>query len=84
MENDNTHLDNTVIATLKNKDHSILSEQMDTLTCTHSDIIELLAEYIVLSDKDDESFDQWYDGLCPDKLKVLKGFEIIRAHLENQ
>ncbi|TLX48261.1 hypothetical protein C1E24_05540 [Pseudoalteromonas phenolica] len=83
MEELNNNLDNTVIDSLKNKDHSGINKQLDQLSCSHSDIIELLAEYVVLAEQDDESFDAWYDGLCEDKLKVLKAFEIMRAHLES-
>ncbi|MBQ4847307.1 hypothetical protein J8L98_00715 [Pseudoalteromonas sp. MMG013] len=80
---DNEQLDNTVIATLKNKDHSALSEQLDSLSCTHTDIIELLSQYQVLSEQDDdEKFDTWYDALCKEQLAVLKAFEVMRAHYE--
>ncbi|KAF7764550.1 hypothetical protein PCIT_b0584 [Pseudoalteromonas citrea] len=83
MTQENGQLDNSVIATLKNKDHSALSEQLDSLSCTHTDIIELLAEYQVLSEQDDdEKFDTWYDALCKEQLTVLKAFEIMRAHYE--
>jgi hypothetical protein len=83
MEELNNNLDNTVIYSLKNKDHSGINKQLDELSCTHSDIIQLLAEYVVLAEQDDDSFDAWYDGLCKDKLIVLKAFEIMRAHLES-
>jgi len=83
MEELNNNLDNTVIDSLKNKDHSNINKQLDKLSCSHSDIIELLAEYVVLTEKEDDVFDQWYDALCDDKLKVLKAFEIIRSHLES-
>ncbi|MCF2856048.1 hypothetical protein L1286_01065 [Pseudoalteromonas sp. SMS1] len=77
-------LDNGVIAELQNKDHSSLAQQLNGLTCDHSDIVELLAHYLVLSEQDDDQkFDDWYDNLCEDQQLVLKGFEIIRAHYEN-
>ncbi|MDK1287848.1 hypothetical protein [Pseudoalteromonas umbrosa] len=83
MSEESQQLDNSVIAELQNRDHSSLAQQLDELTCEHSDIIELLAQYQVLSEQDDDDkFDTWYDGLCEDKMKVLKGFEIYRAHYE--
>jgi ADP-dependent phosphofructokinase/glucokinase len=83
MTQDNDRLDDSVIATLKNKDHSALSKQLDNISCTHTDIIELLAEYQVLSEQeDDDKFDNWYDSLCKEQLNVLKAFEIMRAHYE--
>lgn len=83
VSEESQQLDNSVIAQLQNEDHSSLAQQLDELTCEHSDIVELLAQYQVLSEQDDdEKFDSWYDGLCEDKLRVLKGFEIFRAHFE--
>lgn len=83
MTQDTDQLDNSVIATLKNKDHSAISEELDALSCTHTDIIELLAQYQALSDQDDdECFDSWYDALCKEQLAVLKAFEVMRAHFE--
>ncbi len=76
-------LDNSVIAELQNKDHSEQLKHLDNLSCTHGDIIELLAQYLALSEQDDDSqFDAWYDALCQDQLRVLKAFEIFRAHYE--
>ncbi|KZN39106.1 hypothetical protein [Pseudoalteromonas luteoviolacea] len=84
MTEEAQQLDNGVIAELQNKDHSSLAQQLNGLTCDHSDIVELLAQYLVLSEQDDDQkFDDWYDGLCEDQQLVLKGFEIIRAHYEN-
>ncbi|MBD1583091.1 hypothetical protein [Pseudoalteromonas sp. S16_S37] len=85
MTEQNQQLDNSVIATLKNKDHSSLTEKLDGLACTHSDIIELLAQYQALSEQDDdEKFDNWYDELCQSQLDVLKAFEVMRAHFEQE
>ncbi|CAH9062490.1 hypothetical protein PSECIP111951_03648 [Pseudoalteromonas holothuriae] len=85
MTEQNLQLDNSVIATLKNKDHSALSEKLDSMACTHTDIIELLAQYQALSEQeDDERFDNWYDGLCKSQLDVLKAFEVMRAHFEQE
>ncbi|OHU85375.1 MULTISPECIES: hypothetical protein [Pseudoalteromonas] len=85
MTEQNQQLDNSVIATLKNKDHSALSEKLDALACTHTDIIELLAQYQALSDQDDdERFDAWYDELCKPQLEVLKAFEVMRAHFDQE
>ncbi|BBN83388.1 hypothetical protein PA25_33730 [Pseudoalteromonas sp. A25] len=85
MTEQNQQLDNSVIATLKNKDHSSLNEKLDGLACTHSDIIELLAQYQALSEQDDdEKFDNWYDELCQSQLDVLKAFEVMRAHFEQE
>ncbi|KZN58404.1 hypothetical protein [Pseudoalteromonas luteoviolacea] len=83
MTEESQQLDNGVIAELQNKDHSSLAQQLDGLTCDHSDIVELLAQYQVLSEQDDDQkFDNWYDNLCEDQLRVLKSFEIYRAHYE--
>ncbi|WP_419149627.1 hypothetical protein [Pseudoalteromonas 'SMAR'] len=77
-------LDNSILAKLQSNDDSALQQELDSLSCNHSDIVTLLAQYQTLSEQDDELFDAWYDSLCPDQLKVLKAFEIIRSHLEQQ
>jgi hypothetical protein len=84
MEEHNEQLDNSVVESLKNKDHSHLNTQLNSLACTHADIIELLAEYQSLSEQDnDDLFDAWYDGLCKEQLVVLKAFEVMRTHFDN-
>lgn len=83
MGSSNENIDNEVLAQLKQNNQIPLIETLDNLGCTHSDIVMLLVEYQVMSEQDDdEVFDQWYDALCDDKLKVLKAFEILRAQFE--
>ena len=57
-------IDQGVMDTLRERDHSVLAKQVDSLACTHNDIIELLAHYLALSEQeDDELFDDWFDSL---------------------
>ncbi|MFM9816234.1 hypothetical protein ACKI16_48115, partial [Streptomyces scabiei] len=57
-------IDQSVMDTLRSKDNSLLAQQIDPLSCTHNDIVELLAQYLALSDQDDDDlFDTWFDGL---------------------
>ena len=39
-------IDQGVMDTLRERDHSILAKQVDSLGCSHNDIIELLAHYL--------------------------------------
>lgn len=83
MGSSEKNIDNQVLSHLKQTTSSVF-ELLDQLSCTHSDIVKLLVEYQVMSEQDDEHFDDWYDALCDDKLKVLKAFEILRAQLERK
>ena len=70
-------IDQTVMDTLRSKDNSLLAQQIDPLSCTHNDIVELLAQYLALSDQDDDDlFDTWFDGLNKAQHTVLKVFEV--------
>lgn len=81
MGSSEKNIDNQVLSQLKQNSSTVV-ELLDQLSCTHSDIVKLLVEYQVMSEQDDDQFDNWYDALCDDKLKVLKAFEILRAQLE--
>ncbi|TMO43966.1 MULTISPECIES: hypothetical protein [unclassified Pseudoalteromonas] len=77
-------LDQNVMNTLRDKDHSTLANQVDTLQCSHNDIIELLAQYLALSEQDDdERFDHWFDNLSKEQHTVVKTFEVYRGHYEH-
>lgn len=77
-------LDQNVMNTLRDKDHSTLANQVDTLLCSHNDIIELLAQYLALSEQDDdERFDNWFDNLSKEQHTVVKTFEVYRGHYEH-
>ncbi|HCV03346.1 hypothetical protein AAEU31_05135 [Pseudoalteromonas sp. SSMSWG5] len=77
-------LDQNVMNTLRDKDHSTLANQVDTLLCSHNDIIELLAQYLALSEQDDdERFDHWFDNLSKEQHTVVKTFEVYRGHYEH-
>lgn len=78
-------IDQGVMETLRERDHSALAQQVNHLACNHNDIIELLAHYIALSEQDnDELFDDWYDNLSKEQLTVLKVFEVYRGQYEHQ
>lgn len=77
-------IDQGVMQTLRERDHSILSEQINPINCTHNDIVELLAQYMALSEQDDELFDDWFDNLTKEQHTVLKIFEIYRGQYEHQ
>lgn len=78
-------IDQGVMDTLKERDHSVLAQQVNPLTCTHNDIIELLAQYIALSEQDnDDLFDHWFDNLTKEQHTVLKVFEVYRGQYEHQ
>ncbi|WP_404343851.1 hypothetical protein [Pseudoalteromonas mariniglutinosa] len=85
---DDTHsdeIDQTVMTTLRTKDHSALAVQVDALNLTQNSIIELLAYYMVLSEQDnDDRFDNWFDGLSKEQHIILKTFEVYRGHYEHQ
>ncbi len=83
MGSSEKNIDNQVLSQLKQNSSTVV-ELLDQLSCTHSDIVKLLVEYQVMTEQEDEQFDEWYDGLCEDKLKVLKVFEILRAQLERK
>gem|GEM_PF-366148 len=77
-------LDQNVMNTLRDKDHSVLANHVDTLSCTHNDIIELLAQYLALSEQDDdERFDTWFDNLSKEQHTVVKTFEVYRGQYEH-
>ncbi|MGO2011713.1 MAG: hypothetical protein ACTJH9_14405 [Pseudoalteromonas sp.] len=77
-------IDQDVMDTLRSKDHSTLAKQIDPLSCTHNDIVELLAHYIALSEQDnDELFDNWFDNLSKEQHTVLKTFEVYRGQYEH-
>ncbi|MFC3033839.1 hypothetical protein ACFOEE_15055 [Pseudoalteromonas fenneropenaei] len=85
MANFDEKLDTQVLGELQRGLHPDLIAKLDALSCTHSDLVQLLVEYQVMSEQeDDEKFDTWYDGLCADKLTVLKAFEIFRTQLERR
>jgi len=44
-------IDQGVMDTLRERDHSVLAKQVDSLACSHNDIIELLAHYLALSEQ---------------------------------
>ncbi|MCQ8878488.1 hypothetical protein NQT69_10795 [Pseudoalteromonas shioyasakiensis] len=78
-------IDQSVMDTLRSKDNSLLAQQIDPLSCTHNDIVELLAQYLALSDQDDDDlFDAWFDGLNKAQHTVLKVFEVYRGQFEHQ
>ncbi|MBB1372035.1 MULTISPECIES: hypothetical protein [Pseudoalteromonas] len=78
-------IDQGVMDTLKERDHSVLAQQVNPLTCTHNDIIELLAQYMALSEQDnDDLFDHWFDNLSKEQHTVLKVFEVYRGQYEHQ
>ena len=78
-------IDQGVMETLRSRDHSVLAQQIDPLSCTHNDIVELLAQYLALSDQDDDDvFDAWFDGLSKAQQTVLKVFEVYRGQFEHQ
>lgn len=78
-------IDQGVMETLRTRDHSILAQQIDPLSCTHNDIVELLAQYLALSEQDDDDvFDKWFDGLNKAQHTVLKVFEVYRGQYEQQ
>ncbi|MCK8136704.1 MULTISPECIES: hypothetical protein [unclassified Pseudoalteromonas] len=78
-------IDQGVMDTLRERDHSVLAKQVDSLACTHNDIIELLAHYLALSEQDDdELFDDWFDSLSKEQHTVLKVFEVYRGQYEHQ
>ncbi|CAM3788566.1 MULTISPECIES: hypothetical protein [Pseudoalteromonas] len=78
-------IDQRVMETLRSRDHSVLAQQIDPLSCTHNDIVELLAQYLALSDQDDDDlFDAWFDGLSKAQHTVLKVFEVYRGQFEHQ
>ena len=78
-------IDQGVMDTLRERDHSILAKQVDSLACSHNDIIELLAHYLALSEQeDDELFDDWFDALSKEQHTVLKVFEVYRGQYEHQ
>ena len=77
-------IDQGVMETLRSRDHSVLAQQIDPLSCTHNDIVELLAQYLALSEQDDDVFDTWFDGLNKAQHTVLKVFEVYRGQFEHQ
>lgn len=78
-------LDQGVMDTLKERDHTVLAQQVNPLTCNNNDILELLAYYMALSEQDnDELFDDWFDNLSKEQHTVLKVFEIYRGQYEHQ
>ena len=78
-------IDQGVMETLRSRDHSVLAQQIDPLSCTHNDIVELLAQYLALSEQDDDDvFDAWFDGLNKAQHTVLKVFEVYRGQFEHQ
>ncbi|WP_213609680.1 hypothetical protein [Pseudoalteromonas sp.] len=78
-------IDQQVMDTLRERDHSVLAKQVDSLACSHNDIIELLAHYLALSEQDDdELFDDWFDNLSKEQHTVLKVFEVYRGQYEHQ
>ncbi|MBO7925001.1 hypothetical protein J5X91_01810 [Pseudoalteromonas sp. K222D] len=78
-------IDQGVMDTLKERDHSVLAQQVNPLTCTHNDIIELLAQYMALSEQDnDDLFDHWFDNLTKEQHTLLKVFEVYRGQYEHQ
>ncbi|ATC84598.1 MULTISPECIES: hypothetical protein [Pseudoalteromonas] len=78
-------IDQGVMETLRERDHTVLSEQINPIDCTHNDIIELLAQYMALSEQDnDELFDDWFDNLNKEQHTVLKVFEVYRGQYEHQ
>ncbi|WP_372761561.1 hypothetical protein [Pseudoalteromonas sp.] len=78
-------IDQGVMDTLRERDHSVLAQQVNPLTCTHNDIIELLAHYMALSEQDnDDLFDDWFDNLSKAQHTVLKVFEVYRGQYEHQ
>lgn len=77
-------IDQGVMETLRSRDHSVLAQQIDPLSCTHNDIVELLAQYLALSEQDDDVFDAWFDGLNKAQHTVLKVFEVYRGQFEHQ
>ncbi|MBQ4833500.1 hypothetical protein J8L70_09640 [Pseudoalteromonas sp. MMG010] len=78
-------IDQGVMDTLRERDHSVLAQQVNPISCSHNDIIELLAHYIALSEQDDdELFDHWFDNLTKEQHTVLKTFEVYRGQYEHQ
>lgn len=78
-------IDQGVMETLRERDHTVLSERINPIDCTHNDIIELLAQYMALSEQDnDELFDDWFDNLNKEQHTVLKVFEVYRGQYEHQ
>ena len=78
-------IDQGVMETLRTRDHSVLAQQIDPLSCTHNDSVELLAQYLALSEQDDDDvFDTWFDGLNKAQHTVLKVFEVYRGQFEHQ
>ncbi|MGY8838224.1 MAG: hypothetical protein ACKVH6_16025 [Enterobacterales bacterium] len=78
-------IDQGVMETLRERDHSTLAKQVNPLTCNHNDIVELLARYMALSEQeDDELFDDWFDNLTKEQHTVLKVFEVYRGQYEHQ
>lgn len=78
-------IDQQVMDTLRERDHSVLAKQVDSLMHSHNDIIELLAHYLALSEQeDDELFDDWFDNLSKEQHTVLKVFEVYRGQYEHQ
>jgi cytidylate kinase len=78
-------IDQGVMDTLRERDHSALAQQVNPLRCTHNDIVELLAHYMALSEQDnDELFDDWFDNLSKEQHTVLKVFEVYRGQYEHQ
>lgn len=77
-------IDQSVMDTLRTKDHSIMAQKIDPLSCSHNDIVELLAHYIALSEQDnDDLFDTWFDNLSKEQHTVLKTFEVYRGQYEH-
>ncbi len=77
-------LDQNVMNTLRDKDHSTLASHVDTLNFSHNEIIELLAQYLALGEQDDdERFDTWFDNLTKEQHTVVKTFEVYRGHYEH-
>ena len=77
-------IDQSVMDTLRSKDHSILAKKIDPLNCSHNDIVELLAHYIALSEQDnDDLFDTWFDNLNTEQHTILKTFEVYRGQYEH-
>jgi hypothetical protein len=78
-------IDQGVMDTLRERDHSVLAQQVNPISCSHNDIIELLAHYMALSEQDDDVlFDQWFDNLSKEQHTVLKTFEVYRGQYEHQ
>jgi hypothetical protein len=78
-------IDQGVMETIRERDNSTLSQQVNPLTSNHNDIVELLARYMALSEQEeDELFDDWFDNLTKEQHTVLKVFEVYRGQYEHQ